>query len=102
VAQRRKYLWPAFASAIVAGLGQVIKGDALKGLKIMLWIYLGFPMIIFGSLLLNAYLFLACLAVFVIAYPVLWVLNIMDAYSAQTGPAYRPAQRRSGRARRRA
>ena len=93
----------------MAGLGQVIKGDAVKGLKIMLWFYLGFPMIIFGSLLLNAYLFLACLAIFVIVYPVLLVFNIIDAYSAQTGPAYRPAQRqslarggRSVRARRRA
>jgi len=102
VAQRRKYPWPALASVLVAGLGQVIKGDAVKGLKIMLWFYLGFPMIIFGSLLLNAYLFLACLAVFVIAYPVIWVINIIDAYSAQVGSAYRPAQRRLRRSVRRA
>ncbi len=100
--QRKKYIWLALASAAVAGLGQVIKGDAVKGLKIMLWFYLGFPMIIFGSLLLNAYLFLACLAVFVIAYPVIWIFNIIDAYSTQIGPAYRPAVRRARRAVRRA
>lgn len=100
--QRKKYLLLALASAIVAGLGQVIKGDAVKGLKIMLWFYLGFPMIIFGSLLLNAYLFLTCLAVFVIVYPVLWIFNIIDAFSAQTGPAYRTAHHRTRRVVRRA
>jgi hypothetical protein len=81
--KRKKYYMPAAASAAVAGLGQVIKGDAGKGLKMMLWFYLGFPMIIFGSLLLNAYLFLAIFAVFVVLYPVIWAFNIFDAYSAQ-------------------
>jgi hypothetical protein len=81
--KRKKYRLPAAASAAVAGLGQVIKGDAGKGLKIMLWFYLGFPMIIYGSLLLNAYLFLAVFAVFVVLYPVIWAFNIMDAYSTQ-------------------
>jgi len=82
-AKRKKYLVPAVASAAVAGLGQVFKGDAGKGLKIMLWLYLGFPMIIFGSLLLNAYIFLLVFAAFVILYPVIWVFNIIDAYSTQ-------------------
>jgi len=81
--KRKKYHVPAFVSAIVAGLGQIFKGDAKKGLKIMLWFYLGFPIIIFGSLLLNAYLFLIVFAVFVILYPVVWALNIFDAYSTQ-------------------
>lgn len=72
------------ASAAVAGLGQIIKGDAGKGLKIMLWFYLGFPIIIYGSLLLNAYLFLAVFATFVVLYPVIWAFNIFDAYSTQT------------------
>ena len=81
--KRKKYYVPAFVSAAVAGLGQVFKGDAKKGLKIMLWFYLGFPIIIFGSLLLNAYLFLMVFAVFVVLYPVVWALNIFDAYSTQ-------------------
>jgi len=67
----------------VVGLGQVIKGQASKGLRIMLWFYLGFPIIIFGSLLLNAYLFLAVFAAFVVFYPVIWVFNIFDAYMMQ-------------------
>ena len=67
----------------MAGLGQVIKGEAGKGIKLMLWFYLGFPMIIFGSLLLNAYLFLVVFAGFVVLYPVIWVFNIIDAYTKQ-------------------
>jgi len=81
--KRKKYYVPAFASAAVAGLGQVIKGDARKGLKIMLWFYLGFPVMIIGSLLLNAYLFLAVFAVFAVLYPVVWAFNIFDAYTTQ-------------------
>ena len=80
---------------MVAGLGQIIKGDAGKGLKLMLWFYMGFPMMIFGSLLLNAYLFLVCLAVFVVAYPVIWILNIMDAYSTQIRFRHGTAGRRA-------
>jgi hypothetical protein len=83
VVKRKKYFFPAAASAAVAGLGQVIKGEAGKGLKIMLWFYLGFPILIFGSLLLNAYLFLAVFAGFVVLYPVIWAFNIFDAYMMQ-------------------
>ncbi|MFH1709698.1 MAG: hypothetical protein ABH860_01335 [bacterium] len=81
--KRKKYFLPALSSAAVSGFGQVIKGDADKGLKMMLWFYLGFPMIIFSSLLLNAYLFLAVFAAFVMLYPVIWAYNIFDAYSTQ-------------------
>jgi len=69
-------------SALVAGLGQIMKGDAKKGLKIMVWFYLGFPILIYGALLLNAYVFLLIFAAFVVIYPVVWVMNIIDAYSA--------------------
>ena len=82
--RRKKYVAPAVASALVAGLGQLIKGDAKKGLKLMLWFYMGMPIIIFGSLLLNAYLFLVVFAAFVVLYPLIWVLNILDAYGYQT------------------
>jgi len=82
VTRRKKYILPAVLSAFVAGLGQIIKGDAKKGLKMMLWFYLGLPMIIFGALILNAYLFLLVLAVSVVLYPLIWALNILDAYSA--------------------
>ena len=83
VLKRKKYYIPAFVSAGVAGLGQVIKGDARKGLKIMLWFYLGFPVMIVGSFLLNAYLFLVVLAIFAVLYPVIWAFNVFDAYTAQ-------------------
>jgi hypothetical protein len=81
--RRTKYPFPALMSALVAGLGQVTKGDARKGLKMMIWFYLGFPIIIYAALLFNAYLFLLVFAAFVVIYPVFWVTNIMDAYSTQ-------------------
>lgn len=89
-ATRKKYYVPAILSALVAGLGQIIKGDAKKGLKIMLWFYLGFPIIIYGALLLNAYLFLIIFAIFVVLYPLIWISNIMDAYSSQVYARQRP------------
>jgi len=82
-AKRKKYLVPALLSVLVAGLGQVVKGDAKKGLRTILWMYMGFPIIIIGSSLLNAYIFLAIFATFVVIYPIIWALNIMDAYSTQ-------------------
>lgn len=83
VAKRKKYLAPALLSFFVAGLGQIIKGDAKKGLKIMLWFYLGLPILLYGAMLLNAYIFLVIFAFSVVFYPVFWVLNIVDAYSFQ-------------------
>lgn len=83
VAKRKKYQLPALLSFFVAGLGQIIKGDAKKGLKIMLWFYLGLPLLLYGAMLLNAYIFLVMLAFSVVFYPVFWALNIVDAYSHQ-------------------
>jgi hypothetical protein len=82
-AKRKGYRFPAFVSAFVVGLGQIIKGDNKKGLKMMLWFYLGLPIIICGVFVLNAYIFLAVLALYVVMYPVFWILNILDAYNAQ-------------------
>ncbi len=87
-AVRKKYPVPAIASALVAGLGQLIKGESKKGLKLMLWFYMGLPIIIFGALLLNAYLFLAVFAFMVVLYPVIWALNVLDAYSSQMRRGY--------------
>jgi uncharacterized membrane-anchored protein YitT (DUF2179 family) len=81
--QREKYLASAIFSALVAGLGQIVKGEAKKGLKIMIWFYMGMPMLIMATFLLNPYLFLVTLAAFVVIYPAFWAYNIMDAYSKQ-------------------
>jgi hypothetical protein len=83
--QRKKYIIPATLSALVAGFGQILKGEGRKGLKIMVWFYMGLPIIIFGTLLLNVYLFLAIFSVLVIIYPIFWAMNIFDAYSKQVG-----------------
>jgi TM2 domain-containing membrane protein YozV len=82
---RKKYTAAAVLSFFIAGFGQVMKGDNKKGLKIMLWFYMGLPAIIVGTFLLNPYVFLMVMAVLVIFYPVFWIMNIIDAYSAQVG-----------------
>lgn len=80
---RKRYVWPAFASIFIAGSGQVLKGEAKKGLKLMIWFYMGLPVLIFGMFLLNPYLFLMAFAAVVVIYPVFWALNVIDAYSSQ-------------------
>ena len=82
---RKKYAAAAVFSFFIAGFGQIMKGDNKKGLKIMLWFYMGLPAIIVGTFLLNPYVFLMVLAVLVIFYPVFWIMNVIDAYSAQVG-----------------
>jgi hypothetical protein len=83
---RKKYPVPAIASAFVPGLGQIAKGEAGKGLKMMVWFFMGIPVILSGTFLLNPYIFLITFAAFVIIYPSFWALNIMDAYSKQVRP----------------
>lgn len=69
-------------SFFIAGLGQIIKGDGEKGIKIMLWFYLGLPFLAVLSMILNPYLFLFVLAIIIIVYPVLWAYNIIDAFAS--------------------
>lgn len=80
---RKRYLMPAIASAAVAGLGQIIKGDGKKGLKLILWLYFGFPFIVILSMIINPFIFLIVTAVTVIVYPVIWAYNILDAFTCQ-------------------
>ena len=80
---KERYLWPAIASILVAGSGQILKGEGKRGLKIMIWFYMGLPIIIFGMFMLNPYLFLMAFAAMVVIYPAFWIYNIMDAYSSK-------------------
>ncbi len=81
--KKRTYPGPAVFSALVIGLGQVIKGESKKGLRWILLFYLLLPALTYTSLILSAYLFLLMIALDVIAYPVFWVYNINDAYKRE-------------------
>ena len=80
--QRERYLLPAIASILVAGSGQIMKGEGKRGLKMMVWFYMGLPIITVGMFMLNPYVFLMAFAAIVVIYPVFWFYNIVDAYSS--------------------
>ena len=81
--KRKKYFIPALFSIFIAGLGQALKGDSKKGLKIMLWFYFGLPLVAMLSMIINSYLFLIVSAIIVILYPIIWTYNILDAFTYQ-------------------
>ena len=76
----RKKHWPeALASLLVVGLGQIVKKEGDKGLKMMLYFYLGLPTMIYVALLINGYLFLLVLAFALLSGTILWIYNVWDA-----------------------
>jgi hypothetical protein len=73
--------WPAaLASFMVVGLGQIIKGEGRKGLKLLLIFYFALPVAIYTSLLINGYLFLVTLGLVLIAGFCLWLYSVWDAF----------------------
>lgn len=76
---KKKYYMPAILSALVVGLGQIVKGDSNKGLKWIISLYLLFPAMLYGLFLISARLFVVALAVAIIVYPAFWIYNVADA-----------------------
>ena len=73
--------WPeALASLLVVGLGQIVKGEGDKGLKMMLIFYLAMPASLYVALLISGYLFLLTLALVMICGAMLWAYNVWDAF----------------------
>lgn len=66
-------------SLFVVGLGQIIKGDNHKGLKMLLAFYFLLPMIVYVSLLFSSPYMLYAFGGAIICAPVLWIYNIGDA-----------------------
>jgi len=74
----------AILSACIIGLGQIIKGDSDKGIKWMLFFYFFFPALTYVALKLHGYAFLFIFGFGIIAYPIFWIYNILDALMAQS------------------
>lgn len=70
----------ALASFFIVGLGQIIKGEGDKGLKLMLLFYFVLPTAVYLSLMFNAYLFLTILGSALTGGLILWGYNIWDAW----------------------
>lgn len=81
--KRKIYFFPTIFSIFIIGLGQIIKGDSEKGLKWLLIAYIAAPTLIYLSFIINAYFFLFLLSLTVVAYPIFWVYNILDALNTQ-------------------
>ena len=79
--KKHKYVTPAIFSFFMIGLGQIVKGDSDRGLKWVLFFYLFYPLLIYVTLMINARIFVATMAVGVIVYPVFWLYNVYDAYN---------------------
>ena len=81
---KNKRIIEALMSFLVVGLGQIIKGEGDKGLKMMLIFYFALPSAVYVSLLLNAYLFLLALGTALFSGIILWGYNIWDAFTHET------------------
>ena len=80
--KREFHPFAAILSLVLVGFGQILKGEGKKGLKWLLWFYLGIPCIIYAAFMINAYLFIFALAISVVIMPIFWAYNILDALFA--------------------
>lgn len=81
---KKRYRREALASFFIVGLGQIIKGEGDKGLKMVLTFYFALPALIYTSLLINGFLFLMVLGMALIADITLWLYNVRDALIHET------------------
>lgn len=77
---KKKFTLEAIASFFVVGLGQIIKGEGDKGLKLILIFYFVLPSAIYASLLFNALCFLIILAIALFSGIILWGYSFWDAF----------------------
>ena len=73
------HYFSALGSAIIVGLGQIIRGHSKKGLILILLFYLTLPALVSLALLINGYLFLYTLGIAIICGIILWGYSIGDA-----------------------
>ncbi|MFA6431365.1 MAG: hypothetical protein WCV91_03155 [Candidatus Margulisiibacteriota bacterium] len=78
------YYTEAFASLLIVGLGQVLKGEGEKGLKLILWFYFVLPEISYCALIINGFLFIFVLSFALILGFILWIYGIYDALKNET------------------
>jgi len=74
-----KWLY-VFFSLLVVGLGQILKGEAEKGLKFMLLFYFALPLLLYFTLAISGALFLVIFGFTTIFAVIFWIYNIWDAY----------------------
>lgn len=81
---KKNYLY-AMLSLFVVGLGQIVKGDAEKGIKYILLFYFVLPVLVYFSLTVSGAAFLVFFGVALIFAIIFWIYNVIDAYSCNPG-----------------
>jgi hypothetical protein len=76
---KNRHFWQALASFFIVGLGQIIKGEGEKGLRLILLFYFVLPMAVYLALMFNDYLFFLTLGAAIFMAIILWSYNIWDA-----------------------
>lgn len=76
----RKINWfPALASIFIVGLGQIIKGQGNKGLKLLLLFYFILPICAYVALLINGQLFIFVAGITFLLSLITWLYSVVDA-----------------------
>ena len=73
------FYFEAFCSALIVGLGQILKGETRKGVALMLAFYFALPTLVYTSLFINATLFFYALGIAVISGIMLWLYSVGEA-----------------------
>lgn len=81
---KKRNILPAIASGLIVGLGQIVKGEGEKGLRLLLVFYFVLPSLVYLTLMFNAYFFLTTLACCLVAGLAVWTYNLLDAYKHET------------------
>lgn len=81
--EKKRQIDKAIASFFMVGLGQILKGEGKKGLKLILFFYFALPSLVYVALMLNAYLFILALGIAIVAGFALWTYGIYDALTQQ-------------------
>jgi TM2 domain-containing membrane protein YozV len=76
----------ALASALIVGLGQILKGQTEKGFILLLTTYLAVPAILYLAFLRSGGSFLLLFGISVVALSVLWIYNVIDAFLSENPP----------------
>lgn len=74
------------ASTLIVGLGQILKGQTEKGFILLLTTYLALPGILYLAFLRSGGFFLFIFGVCIVAFFVLWIYNVIDAYISEVPP----------------
>jgi len=73
------HFFEGVCSALIIGLGQIIKGQTSKGILLLLAFYFGLPAVLYASLLFSGSIPLYALGFVTFSGIILWIYSVADA-----------------------